>query len=200
MIPNYRTLIAAKGKFLTGAMLTQVSADNSPSDTRIKGFNVELTRDDDGNLVIQEAEPGAPDQGIYISYVVGKIAYFKMMNGGTWLCSGPFSGCKFEIGKAADGLIYGAHIHMDAKNHMDTVWDHARDGALGNSSEKYRRRISGITESEAAAVVRAGKNPANVNAFAFVCLNGGNLKKAEWCKIMAGSVGGRWKILRVDKA
>ena len=35
------------------------------------------TSEDNGDLVMQDAAPGAPDQGIYLSYAVGKIAYFE---------------------------------------------------------------------------------------------------------------------------
>ena len=204
MKPSFDTLLAAKGSCLKGVMLEQQSS-RGLGKSEAKGLDVTMTKDAAGNLVIEEAEAGAADQGVFIPWVPNKAVYFTVTNGATWLCSGPFSGCEFEIGNTADGLIYGAHIHMTSDSHLTETWDQERVACLGRTTNKFRRRISGPNSADIAhakAEVEAGRSLPLIGSFAFVVL-GGDLKDAKWYKANCERERGpesAWRIRRVERA
>ena len=104
MIPKYENLIKAKGKQFTAKHLKQPTGSEKKELTSVSyGWMKGLTLD----------PTGTSDQGMFIFYVQKDASYGFVDAGVNWACSGPYSGCKFQIGKY-DGRIYVAHISIES--------------------------------------------------------------------------------------
>jgi hypothetical protein len=53
--------------------------------------------------------------GLWIPYLAGRTVFGFLSGGQSWLVSGPFSGCYFEIG-TFEGRVYGAHVSCEGKD------------------------------------------------------------------------------------
>jgi hypothetical protein len=197
MILDYAMLKLAKKGLLKGTMLKDY-ADHSQKQAIENGFGIDLVNNLPANIEIRDAG-NQYSEGAYIPYIANKVSYFatsKREN--VWLCSGPFSGCKFEIGTTSDGRIYGAHIFMGGKNsRKDAKWDELRDGKIGMNSRHLRRKI---TLSEADYVQYGG---GFIASFVFVVIKKA-IEQAEWIKVTAKQEQPPdntpiWRILKVEK-
>ena len=70
-----------------------------------KSIRISATMDN-GCLVL---EPDAGGDGMFVYYVSQDATYGFADAGVNWACSGPYSGCKFQVGRA-DLRIYASHI------------------------------------------------------------------------------------------
>ncbi len=120
MIPKYENFVKARGKQFTAKHLKQPSGAEQKELTSVSyGWWSGLTLD----------PGGTSDRGMFIFYVSQDASYGFAGAGVNWACSGPYSGCKFQIGKSG-GRIYVAHISIEGGvDHSPDLLTHLPDAA-----------------------------------------------------------------------
>jgi hypothetical protein len=115
MFPKYEQLVKAKGKHFTFK-----PPKDMPKGEERKVL-VRATVSLWSGLVLDPENDGS-DKGIFIFYESGKAHYGYADAGINWACSGPYSGCKFQIGKDEAGRIYASHISVEGgKDYSDQL-------------------------------------------------------------------------------
>jgi len=113
MIPKYENLLKCKGKKFSRPATLGVNPHGNE-----KKVIVSATADDN-NLILGDVQTGG--NGIFILYESHKAHYGYADGGISWACSGPYSGCRFQIG-THNGRIYAAHISVeDNVDHSDDL-------------------------------------------------------------------------------
>lgn len=78
--------------------------------------------------------------GIWIPYVQQANVWGFLKAGHTWIASGPFSGCVFEVGEC-DGRIYAAHLSRESVRDSNiAAWSRVRE--LARKRVLFRKAIS----------------------------------------------------------
>ncbi|MEY4579750.1 MAG: hypothetical protein RL701_4453 [Pseudomonadota bacterium] len=97
-----------------------------------------LVQSSRGCTVIEEAGAvrlALGNDGLWIPYVLGKVAYGHLTNAHAWLASGPFSGCELAIGTNTAGTFV-AHIARET-----SATDTSAYAGLGETHRLYRAQI-----------------------------------------------------------
>ena len=104
MIPTYNNL-------RTQASYRKFSLRNWPPlpGGKQKSITISATMED-GCLVLEPAPAG---DGMFVYYVSQDATYGFADAGVNWACSGPYSGCKFQVGRC-DLRIYASHIARES--------------------------------------------------------------------------------------
>lgn len=103
MIPTKENLEALINKQIT----LDVKLGCQPASGVIeKEYGVSLTGGDSGSLT-RDDDGG---DGTWVPYAEGKAVVGYLRDGISWIASGPFSGCKFSVGKDGSGKVFAAHI------------------------------------------------------------------------------------------
>lgn len=104
MVPDYAALSACVGRSITWR-IGQIQAH--PGGAQEIAVPVSINKAG-GSCVID----GTGSGGIWIPYIPNTATYAYAAGGVVWAGTGPFSGCKFEVG-TNQGRIYAAHIAVE---------------------------------------------------------------------------------------
>jgi len=110
MIPNPANLAALQhNQFALDSNLGTPFQKTAPDPgAREMGFSAELHVDGSGNGRLSRGT--GTGVGLWTPYSEGQAVIAYVSGSQTWVASGPFSGCEFAVGKAADGRVFAAHI------------------------------------------------------------------------------------------
>jgi hypothetical protein len=136
---KYSDLIKYKGgeAAIAERSLSVLSAGAGPA--QIASIGVSAGDSKAGKLLgipVLTVKAGGAD-GLWIPYIANRTIYDYVSGGQSWVASGPFSGCYFEVGTHG-GRTYAAHISCEGKNDPNVA---AWDGVLPGRTVLFRAKI-----------------------------------------------------------